>query len=191
MAGRLRRLDTIRTSALLATFHMATARPASSLFINVLEIFRDQIGAGNAWTVEEIWQALLDLRPMHFAERELWFLYGRRFSGRMPDEPLQWLSAALNDLAELGLVAPAGSPEESSGFPRWRIGESWRPPEPPSGGGNDGGGGDGRIRPAADGGDGDDGGGGLRETLGHPVLLALPQGDFDALVDGMFEEVQP
>lgn len=170
---------------------MATSRRASSLFIEVLQIFRDRVSKGDAWTVEEIWHAMMDSNRWYHWEHEFDLLYRYRYASSQSDDPLQWLTWLLKDLAELGLVAPADSPEESSGFPRWRLGESWRPPEPPSGGGDDGGGGDGRIRPAADGGDGDDGGGGLREALGHPVLLALPQGDFDELVDALFEEVEP
>lgn len=162
---------------------MATYHPASSISTAVLQIFKDQIGTSSAWTVEEIWQVLINDVYMPYRDFEFEFYFFRDY----PDTPLQWLTIVLKDLAKLGLVKPANSPEESSGFSRWSIGDSWHPPEPPSGnGGGDGG----RINPGADdGGDGD--GGGLQEVLGHPVLLALDQDDFDDLVDGLFEEVQP
>lgn len=170
---------------------MATYLPSSSMFIDVLRLFRSRIRAGSAWTVEEIWQALQNDYPRRYWDYEFAFYRRYQFFGRDFDNPLQWLTAVLEDLAELDLVTPADSPEESSGFPLWRVGDSWRPLEPPSGGGVGGGGG-GRVGPAADGGDGDEeGGGGLREALGHPVLLALSQDDFDELVAGLFEEVQP
>lgn len=168
---------------------MVTHRPTSSLTIEILRIFRNRIQKNSAWTVEEIWQALKNrnLRGYRAHELEIYLIdssFGRDFPN-----PLQWLLFVLEDLAELGLVTPADSAEESSGFPRWRLGDSWHPPEPPSGGGDGDGG---RIGPAADDGDGDDGGGGgLREALGHPVLLALTKGDFDKLVEDLFEEEQP
>jgi len=164
---------------------MATSRTEPSLLIEVLRLFRDRIGAGSAWTVEEIWQALRNGNRWSDYDFEFDY-YWRSLGARDFDTPLQWLSADLQSLAGLGIVALDDSPEGSSGFQRWRIGDSWRPPEPPSGG--DGGGGN--IGPAADGGDDDDGGGGLREALSHPVLLALPQDDFDELVDSLFGEVQ-
>jgi hypothetical protein len=164
---------------------MAASRSEPSLLTAVLRIFSDRIGAGSAWTVEEIWQALRDGNRWREYDFEFDYYWHRR-GARDFDTPQQWLTAVLQTLAELGLVALDDSPEESSGFQRWRIGDSWRPPEPPGG---DGGGGN--VGPTADGGDNDDGGGGLREALGHPVLLALPQDDFDELVNGLFGEVQP
>ena len=164
---------------------MATFRSKPSFLIAVLRIFKDRIGTGSAWTVEEIWQALRDgnrWREDVFEFERYWHLFGARDF----DPPQQWLTDVLQSFAELGLVALDDSLEGYSGFQRWRIGDSWRPPEPPSGG--DGGGGN--VGPTADGGD-DDGGGGLREALGHPVLLALPQDDFDELVNGLFGEAQP
>lgn len=161
---------------------MATYRPASSISTAVLQIFKDQIGTSSAWTVEEIWQVLRQDVYMPYRDIEFDFYFFRDH----PDTPVQWITTVLKDLAKLGLVKPANSPEESSGFSRWSIGDSWHPPEPPSGDGG-GGGGD-RINPGADDGD-SDGGGGLQEVLGHPVLLALDQDDFDDLVEGLFEEV--
>lgn len=161
---------------------MVTSRFEPSLPVAVLRIFRDRIGAGNAWTDKEIWQALRDGNRW----REYDY-YWRSPRVRDFETDHQWLIAVLQSLVELGLVALDDNPEGSSGFQRWRIGDSWRPPEPPSGG--DGGGGN--VGPTADGGDDDDGGGGLREALGHPVLLALPQDDFDELVNGLFGEGQP
>jgi len=161
---------------------MATSNFPPSLEIAVLQVFRSRIGANSAWTVEEIWDAVC---PDHFSDP---FFFWREYLFTSYDSPQQWLNSSLLYLAELGLVAQAESSEESSGFPRWRLGQSWSPPEPPSGGGDGGGG---RIGPSAEDGDGDEGGGGLQEALGHPVLLALSQDDFDELVDGLFEEVQP
>lgn len=164
---------------------MATFRSEPSFLIAILQLFKDRIGTGGAWTVEEIWQALLD--GNRWREYDFEFELYRRLPGaRVINNPQQWLTAVMQSLAELGLVAPDDNLEEYSGFQRWRIGDSWHPSEPPSGG--DGGGGN--VRPTADG-DDDDGGGGLREALGHPVLLALPQDDFDELVNGLFGEVQP
>lgn len=165
---------------------MAPYRSEPSLLIAVLRFFRDRIGTSSAWTVEEIWHALqVDNR---WARYEFGFdYYWGRLGTRDFDTPQQWLTAVLQSFAEMGLVAVDNISEESSGFQRWRIGDSWRPSEPPSGG--DGGGRN--IAPTAGGGEEDDGGGGLREALGHPVLLALPLDEFNELVNGLFGEVQP
>jgi hypothetical protein len=162
---------------------MATSHYEPSVFLAVLRIFKDRIGAGSAWTVEEIWEALGEVDRRH--DLALDFEFYRLGLGDYKT-PQQWLTAALHSMADLGLVAIGDSPEESSGFPRWRIAESWRPPEPPRGG--DGGGSN--SGPTNDDGDDGDGGGGIRETLGHPVLFALPGEDFDDLVNALFDEVQ-
>jgi len=158
--------------------------------IAVLRIFRDRIRVGSAWTVEELWQELLCDNIWRYNFKFDYYRWNRLGACDF-NTPEQWLTSVLQSLAELGLVALDDSSEESSGFQRWRVGDSWRLPEPPSGGDGGGDGGGGTVGLTADGGEDDDGGGGLREALGHPVLLALPQDDFYELVNDLFSEVKP
>lgn len=135
-------------------------------------------------TIEEIAQELMNRFFRNFKyyrnyQRSEYYLSRRILFNTNFRELQDFLTNVLEDLAELGLVTPA-SPEESSGFSRWRLGDSWHPPEPPSDGGDG---------PPTDSSDDNEGGdGGVREVLGHPVLLALTREDFDELVDGLFEE---
>lgn len=165
---------------------MATSRFEPYLLTEILRLFRDQIGAGNSWTAEEILRVLELGRGRRDIRHELSYLWKTyRF-----EDPEAWLTDLLGSLAELGLIVVDGHAEESSGFKRWRVADSWRPPPAPPRG--DGGGGDngGDLAPPAGDGD-DDGGGGLREVLGHPVLFTLPRDEFARLVERLFDEVEP
>ncbi|MCW0159662.1 hypothetical protein [Burkholderia pseudomallei] len=154
--------------------------------IEVLHVLRDAAARGELLTLDEIVRHVADKYNRHHAETN--------GQGRMPppyllQKPyLYFWSRIMNDLADLGLASQAPDREWSSGTVRWGVGGSWHPPASDGNGGNNrGGGGDGNDpgRP-----EGEDGGSGLSEVLGHPVLFSLPGEAFDALIDGLFEEVQ-
>lgn len=160
---------------------MAILNPGYSLVLDIMRLFQRSVGRRVAWTAEEIWVQINEEVFWSRSYEELYFL--RR--GLPPDirDPVKLIEAILGSLAELGVVSGEGERETSSGFERWRITPSWRPPELPPGG--DGGS---DVPGTLNEGDGQGGeGGGLRETLSHPVLFALDQDDFDQLVDGLFD----
>jgi hypothetical protein len=159
---------------------MATVNAGFSLVLDIMRLFRQGDGKQDAWTVEEIQAQISENLPWRRWYWEPHYLR-RSLSGNIQDAPTV-IRAILASLGELGVVSVHGERETSSGFERWRIAPSWRPPAlPPNG---DGGG---DVPGAVNEGDGEGGeGGGLRETLSHPVLFSLDQDDFDQLVDGLF-----
>lgn len=160
---------------------MAILNPGYSLVLDIMQLFQRGVGIRSAWTAEEIWAQINEEVLRRRGYEELYFL--RLGLPRDIRDRVKLIEAILGSLAELGVVSGEGKRETSSGFERWRIAPSWRPPElPPSG---DGGG---DAPGALNEGDGQRGeGGGLRETLSHPVLFALDQDGFDQLVDGLFD----
>jgi len=160
---------------------MATRYQRLSFELNLLRVIRDRSAKQSPVTKEEL---LSDLR----AHEALWRYYPillYELANLLRSDPKQLIEETLESLAELGLVTRAADREETSGFERWQVADSWQPPIPPKSG--DGyGGADTPGTPDAGGGD-DDGGGGLREALGHPVLFALDKEDFAAMIADIFE----
>ncbi|MGN8112117.1 hypothetical protein ACTJLB_29400 [Paraburkholderia sp. 22098] len=154
----------------------------NSLVLDMLRFFRDRIESKNVWTLPEIRESLFgDWSQWPFIDE-----YGTLPEPFFDDGVDEVIGNVLDSLSELGLVAIDSDYEATSGFPRWRLADSWQPPKPPK---NDDGGRRGNSEPPGGGDDGD-GGGGLREVLGHPVLFALDEGDFDRLIGDLFDEVR-
>ena len=163
---------------------MAT-QPFRSLVLDILRVVRDAALHNEQLTAAEIF-GRLDDRFYRYDFDPLW----SRLARPDPQDREGAMAQLLNELTDLGLVAPHGDREESSGIGRWRIAESWQPPTPTI---TDGEGGN--VPPPQDGGNQaggpDDGGGGLREALSHPVLFALDLDDFEQLLEGLFETTTP
>lgn len=164
---------------------MASFRPGEDFALDVLEVARRLLRKQNACHAAEIWAELSRLLGGGAYLEYHYPYHVRRF---WPESPIAAIEAALSRLEDLGLVRNNADREESSGLPIWGLADSWQPPDPPGNGG-DFNGGDG----PGGGGDGDDGdgGGGLAEVLGHPVLFALADEDFDELVDTLFDGANP
>lgn len=166
----------------------ATRLRHSFLITDILHFFRDRVGESRSYTVEEVLHGLQEQDFDPSRHSDAYYYWRRRLLLERIHSYPRYLARFLGVLAELDLVVPDDSSEDSSGIQTWRIGDSWRPREPPRGGGR----GDGPIGPSGDdgGSNDDDGGGGLREALGHPVLFALPEDAFDELVSDLFSEIQ-
>lgn len=153
---------------------MAALFPEDRFVVDVLRLFHRGAGGRESWAQEEILAQINSEWPWS----NLYF----RHRWRSTEEQLESVEAVLDSLAELGLIAEDRDREESSGFRRWRVAQSWQPGEQ-AGGRNDGGD---VPRGTTEGDEGDGDGGGLQESLSHPVLFALDHEDFDRLVDGLF-----
>lgn len=165
---------------------MPTREASPSLVIALLRIIRDANAGVQGLTREDLLEKVVRSRYSYLIDEPDRYYWPYLLDEMPYDDQLRLMDEFLGSLADLGLIAQSHESNQMGEFKSWRIADSWRPPRPPDGGGGGDGGNDNILGAGAPG--DDDEGGGLRETLGHPVLFALPTDEFDDLTAGLFEE---